>query len=829
MTKVGRFNPVTFFLIFFIVLMCFVFYYSYKISENVQNYSVNHDNIASMQILNKEVDDSISVFNQLSNYDVSNKNIEKFEGLLKKLETNISLYYPQNKKLQNSLQDIDSSFSSKVQSVESFKSLNASLTSGSAFLFDLQRSIADAQNISYKIKSLVNEAMFYLIEFSNSKHIQKTFIEKKLEQLHSVVANQDDTLLKNFYRQSKVIFTTIASLSNLSQEIQNNKLTKQLKLLHNILDKQYNINLYQEKIIAIFLFVLMVIVWIIFIVMYIRFLKNQKILQQHASVFENTQETIVITDSQGHVMLVNRAFSDIYGYKLDEVKGETPRLLSSGLHDERFYKDMWSQIIHNGIYQGRVVNKTKYGKNIPMWITIKAVYDKSGEVVNYIGVQTDLRALEASKSKAEYLAYHDTLTGLYNRVSFEELLERSLLTSQRDKTKFAVLFIDLDRFKIINDTLGHDIGDRVLVETAKRLESILRKSDVISRWGGDEFVIILHNVASENLVATLAQKIIEGIKKPITIDNHTLSVTASIGIALYPEDAEDTQTLIRYVDSAMYRAKESGKNSFCFYTSALSNVIQERLQIDLELQNALEKNEIYMVFQPQYSLECNKIVSVEALVRWESDKLGFVPPDKFIPIAEENGFIVKLGYFIFEESCKKYIQMKEAGIALERIAINVSTIQFKQENLVSEFLSILSRYNLQASEIEIEITERFFMDNTEDNIKILQDFREQGFAISIDDFGTGYSSISYLKRLPIDTLKIDKSFVDDIGLGNRLDDAIVDAIVALSRTLHYTIVAEGIETKEQEDFLGSCGCDIGQGYLFSKPLKVEDIIKNYRN
>ena len=828
MTKSVRISPVTFFLILFIMLVCFVFYYFYKISNDVQNYNVNHDNIVSMQLLNKDIDDSASSMNQLRNYNSINKDVKEFEKLLKKLKANIVLHYPQNKKLQNSLQDIYKSFKSKVESVEYFKSLNTSLISGSAFLFDLQRSIADANDISYKTKSLVNETMFYLFEFNSAKNIEKIFIEKKLKRLQSVVTIEDGRLLKNFEKQSKILFTTMASLGTLSQKIQNNKLLEQLDLLHNTLNKEYKNNLYQEKIIAIFLFLSMIIVWIIFIVMYIRLLKDQKILQQHASMFANTEEAIIITDPQGCVVSINRAFSNIYGYKLDEIKGETLRFLHSGIQDNLFYEDMWNQIKSNGIYQGRLVNKTKDGKKIPMWITVKAVYDQSQELINYISVQTDLRSLEASQSKAEYFAYHDALTGLYNRASFEELLEHSLLGAQRYKTKFAVFFIDLDRFKIINDTLGHDIGDKVLIQVAKRLKMILRKSDVISRWGGDEFVVILHNVVSKSFVARVAQKIVEGMKEPIAIDYHSLSVTTSVGIALYPEDAEDAQTLIKYADSAMYQAKESGKNSFYFYTSALSNEIQERLQIDLALQNALEKNEIYMVFQPQYSLESKKIVSVEALVRWESDTLGFIPPDKFIPIAEENGFIITLGNFIFEESCKKYKEIKNAGVALERIAINVSTIQFRQKNLVDNFLSILSRYGLQTSDIEIEITERFFMQNTEDNIKILQEFQEHGFAISIDDFGTGYSSMSYLKRLPVDTLKIDKAFVDDIGLGNSSDDAIVEAIVVLSKILHYTIVAEGVETKVQEDFLANCGCDIGQGYLFSKPKKIEEIIKNYR-
>jgi len=827
MKKIVRINAVTFFLLLFIILVCFVFYTFYKISDDILNYSGNHDKIVSMKILNKEIDSATSSTSHLSHYSVINEDFTEFHQLFKKLKTNTVLYYTYNKKLQNYLKNIDNSFNSKLESVEYFKSLNASLISGSSFLFDLQRSIADAHNISYKTKSLVNETMFYLFEFHSSHNIEKIFIEKKIEHLHGVIAVEDGKLLKNFYKQAEVLLSTMASLSQLSQEIQNNKLTEQLDQIHITLDKEFQNNLYQEKVIAIFLFLSMLVASIIFIVMYIRSRKNQKIQQQHASVFANTKEAIVITDPQGSIISINRAFSDIYGYRLDEVMGKKLNILHSEIQDDMFYKALWSEIKNDGIYQSRIVNKTKDGKNIPIWLTIKAVYNDSQELINYISVQTDLRALEESRTKAEYLAYHDTLTGLYNRVSFEEFLERTLLSAQRERTKFAVLFIDLDRFKIINDTLGHDIGDKVLIQAAKRLQVILRKSDVISRWGGDEFVVILDDTLTETYVAKIARKIVDEMKKPISVDHHNLNVTASIGIALYPENAKDANTLIKYADSAMYQAKESGKNSFYFYTSVLSDEIQERLKIDLALQNAIEKNEIYMVFQPQYLLKSKQVVSLEALVRWENDMLGFVPPDKFIPIAEENGFITTLGYFIFEESCKKYKEMKNAGVALERIAINVSTIQFRQTDLVYEFLSILERYELKTSEIEIEITERFFMENTENNIKILQEFQDYGFAISIDDFGTGYSSMSYLKRLPVDTIKIDKSFVDDIGLGNRQDDAIVDAIIALATTLHYTIIAEGIETEEQEDFLTTYGCDIGQGYLFSKPVKSEKIIENF--
>jgi len=553
--------------------------------------------------------------------------------------------------------------------------------------------------------------------------------------------------------------------------------------------------------------------------------QNMK-LAQAASVFENTEEAIIITDEDGKVTSINSAFTKIYGYTLDELEGKDLSILQSGMQDKNFYQDMWHQIIENGLWRGKIINKTKKGDIIPVWSTIKRISDKYGNVVNYTAIQTDLRELENSQAKADYLAYHDPLTGLYNRVNFEEYLSHALFVAKRNEKLLAILFIDLDRFKVINDTLGHDIGDEVLITVAERLKGALRESDFISRWGGDEFVVILENIVTAEEAARVATNIINTLKEPMDIKTHHLITTASIGIALYPENGEDANTLIKHADSAMYLAKDMGKNNFRYFTDELSKEIENKLDIDMALHNAIKKNEIYMVFQPQYSLQTKEIIAVEALVRWQNAQLGFIPPDKFIPIAEDSGTIVPLGYFIFEESCKAFKAMKEQNLLLEQIAINVSSIQFREPQLLERFLSIAKSYDLKPQEIEIEITERFLMEQTLENIKLLKSFQESGFKISIDDFGTGYSSMSYLKQLPVNTIKIDKSFVDDIAPGSS-DNVIIEAITALSRTLGYSIVAEGIETAEQEEFLASIHCDLGQGYLFAKPLSFDEIINRF--
>jgi diguanylate cyclase (GGDEF)-like protein/PAS domain S-box-containing protein len=553
--------------------------------------------------------------------------------------------------------------------------------------------------------------------------------------------------------------------------------------------------------------------------------QNQK-LAQAASVFENTEEAIIIADNQGKVLSVNSAFTKIYGYSLEDVKGHSLRLLHSNKHDENFYKHMWQELQKKGIWRNKIINKTKNGTLVPVWTTIKCIVDEKGSVVNYTAIQTDLRELESSQAEANYLAYHDPLTGLYNRVNFEEYLNHILPLSKRNNSLLALLFIDLDRFKVINDTLGHDIGDRVLIEVAQRLKKIMRESDFIARWGGDEFVVILENLHSASDAARVAKHIVEALQQPIQVEKNKLLTTASIGIALCPEDSTDAQTLIKYADSAMYLAKDKGKNNYRFYTAELSKGVQKKLAIDMSLHNALVNNEMYMMFQAQYSLKTKEIVAAEALIRWENKKLGFIPPDQFIPIAEDSGAIIKIGYFVFEESCKALCSFRNAGIALQYIAVNVSSIQFRDAQLLENFLAIIQKHSLQASDIEIEITERFMMEQTSQNMQLLQKFRDKGFKISIDDFGTGYSSMSYLKELPIDTIKIDKSFVDDINENNS-NNIIIEAIIALARTLGYIIVAEGIETKQQEDFLQKVHSDIGQGYLFSRPKKVEDFIREF--
>jgi diguanylate cyclase (GGDEF)-like protein/PAS domain S-box-containing protein len=555
-----------------------------------------------------------------------------------------------------------------------------------------------------------------------------------------------------------------------------------------------------------------------------KYVRQRQQLEQSAAVFDNTEDAIMITDGGNCIISVNRAFESMMGYREEEVLGKNPRILKSGKQSAYFYQSMWHSIMTIGVWKGKVYDRTKNGSIIPAWLTIKAVKDDKGEIGSFISIHTDLQDIIKTQERADFLAFHDSLTGLPNRINFEEHLAHLLKIASRNDTNVAVLFIDLDRFKVINDTLGHQVGDEMLKTVAQRIKRVLRDTDMLARIGGDEFVVILESITQQSDPAHVGKKILEAVKEPIKIGNTSLNTTASIGIALYPDDGLDGNTIIKHADSAMYHAKDLGKNNYQYYTEKLSYNVHQRLELEQALQTALRDNEFFLFYQPQYDLKTLEITGVEALLRWHSKTLGLISPAEFIPVAEDNGMIIKIGEFAFGTACKAFKRFKNAGLNLETIAVNVSSIQFREENLMERFLSITADAGISPGNIEIEITERYIMEYTTTNMTILEDFRNLGFKISIDDFGTGYSSMSYLKKMPLDTIKIDKSFINDIPEDNN-DVEITKAIIVLSKSLGYSVVAEGIEKEEQENFLRKHNCDVGQGYHFSKPLGENDFIE----
>jgi len=550
--------------------------------------------------------------------------------------------------------------------------------------------------------------------------------------------------------------------------------------------------------------------------------EKYKELQVFDALYESTNNGVLVTTHDGVILSANKAFEMLTGYSEEYLIGKNPRIFKSQKHNSAFYAEMWNRLQHKHQFEGEIWNRCRDGRTIPFWLDIRAVMEH-GVVFHYVGVYVDLSEKLQADRKMSFMAHHDTLTQLPNRESFNQQLKHAIYLAKSDKQRLALLSIDLDRFKIINDTMGHNIGDELIKEVALGLKNILKESDILARPGGDEFLVLLENIRSENEAAQLATNVAELFHKSFEIHGHSIHTSASIGIAIFPEDAEDQTGLIKAADSAMHQAKNKGKNSFEFFTSELSSRVSRSMKLENALHKAIENKELFLSFQPQHLFESNKLVSAEVLLRWDSKEFGLVSPDEFIPIAEESGLIIEIGEWVFRQSCKAVRAFKGIYPELKHIAVNVSSEQFNSYDIISKFPAMVEEQGILTSDIEIELTERSVMEQTESGNNILLKLRSLGFKISVDDFGTGYSSMSYLKSLPIDVVKVDKSFIDGLP-HDEGDTVIVKAILALIQNLGYETVAEGVEYKEQAKMLRELGCDIAQGYLFSKPLTYSDFI-----
>jgi len=545
-----------------------------------------------------------------------------------------------------------------------------------------------------------------------------------------------------------------------------------------------------------------------------------KELRLSAAVVENTAEAIIITDKSNKIVSANKAFFVITGYSQEEVLGQNPKLLHSGKHHKSFYKDLWASIIQSGQWQGELWDRRKNGEIFPTWNTITAIYDDHNEIINYVSVFSDISTLKKSQEKLDFLAHHDPLTNLPNRLLLNDRIEHALLRADRERKQVGILFLDLDRFKNINDSLGHPVGDVLLKNAADRIVEIVRKEDTVARLGGDEFIIVAEDITDTRDIVILGEKVIAAFQQPFLTLGHKLFVTTSIGISLYPNDGHDSATLLKNADVAMYRAKEEGRNEYQFYTHGLSSQVFQRLTLENSLRQSISRNELVLHYQPQYNLENDQLVGVEALLRWQHSYKGLLPPNDFIELAEESGLIIPIGEWVIHSAFSQMKHWQNKGYDIGRIAINVSGIQFQRGNIVQTFSHALTQTGVDPRCIELEITESSLMHKVDWVIDVLKQLKLLGFTIAIDDFGTGYSSLSYLKRLPIDKLKIDQSFVRDIT-ENPNDEAITRAVIALGKSLQLGVIAEGIETEEQKTFLKSLACEEGQGFYYGKPMTAD--------
>lgn len=540
-------------------------------------------------------------------------------------------------------------------------------------------------------------------------------------------------------------------------------------------------------------------------------------LRLAASVFENTDEGVVITDARASIVEVNRAFTEIMGYTRDEVIGRNPRIWRSGRHDESFYRDMWHALQEVGRWRGEVWNRRKNGEVFPEWLTISSVTDSNGMLTHFVGVFSDISQIKHSQEQLDYLAHHDALTGLPNRLLLNERLEQAIRHADRHHSQLALLFVDLDRFKHINDSLGHPAGDQLLRLVAEQFVEMVRQGDTVSRIGGDEFVLLLEEVDQPQDVIAVVEKLMGVFAVPFRLDGQEVRVTASLGISLYPRDGQDPATLMRNADAAMYRAKEEGRDTYEFYKEELTRNAFERVLLENNLRLALEREELHLLYQPQVNLHTGEIIGAEALLRWRHPELGMIAPSRFIPIAEESGLILGIGAWVLEHACLQARAWLEQGLEFGRIAVNVAGPQIQRGGLVEQVRHALASAGLEASRLELEVTEGFIMQQADSSVEQLQELRHLGVTLAIDDFGTGYSSLGYLKKLPIHKIKIDRSFVRDIP-DDPNDMAIADTIIAMGSSLGLSVIAEGVETEAQASFLRAAGCAEAQGYLFGHPL-----------
>ena len=543
-------------------------------------------------------------------------------------------------------------------------------------------------------------------------------------------------------------------------------------------------------------------------------------LRLMAKVFEQGGEGIVITDARGDIVMVNRAFENVTGYTQAEVSGRNPRLLSSGRHDREFFRHMWETITSEGFWQGEIWNRRKDGDIYPEYLSVSRIVDGAGQVTHYIATFNDISENKANQEHIQRLAHYDSLTGLPNRILLADRVALALSHMERAGGQLALIFLDLDRFKNVNDSLGHRIGDELLVQVGARLRGLLRDEDTVSRLGGNEFILLLPGADADG-AAHVAEKVLKTLSSPYHIEQHELAITPSMGIAMATADGATYEALSMCADTAMYRAKQGGRQTYRFFTREMQERSDRTLQLENALRRALELNQLCLHYQPQMSLENGRIIGVEALLRWRHPELGDVSPADFIPVAEDSGMILPIGEWVLRTAIWQMKAWLDTGLPPLVMAVNLSAIQFRQARLPELVSQILAESGLPADQLELELTEGVAMENPLEAIEIMNDLHARGIRMSIDDFGTGYSSLNYLKRFKIYKLKIDQSFVRDISRDPE-DEAIVGAIISLAQSLGMQTIAEGVETEAQAAFLRAGGCREGQGYLYSRPLPAEE-------
>lgn len=543
-------------------------------------------------------------------------------------------------------------------------------------------------------------------------------------------------------------------------------------------------------------------------------------LRLAAQVFESSNEAILISDPDNRILTANRAFGHITGYGEAEVRGLKASMLFSDRHEPAFFQQMWQTLQQRGQWSGEIWNRRKSGEHFPCWVNISVLLDAQGEISHFVALFTDISERKEQEARVQHMAEYDALTDLPNRVLVNDRLHQAIRQAELQHNQLAVLFVDLDHFKNINDTLGHCAGDELLKEVARRLAGAVRGLDTVGRTGGDEFVLILPSINQPGEAAQIAERILRTIQQSFQIGEHSLVVGCSIGISLMPDDGSDIQTLLMNADLAMYHAKAHGRNTFRFYTREMNTQVAERLLMENRLRRAMEQEQLYLVYQPQYDMAGQRLLGCEALLRWRDPDEGLIMPGRFIPVAEDTGLIVPLGRWVLDQACRQASLWLHAGLAPMRMAVNVSAHQLMRHDFIDDVREALQRHALPGHCLELEVTESTLMADADLASRQLAVIKAMGVRLAIDDFGTGYSSLAYLKRFAPDVVKIDRSFISDLP-GDEENAAIVGAIVNLAGALSMETLAEGVENENQQRFLQTLGCEAMQGYLLGSPLAEE--------
>ena len=551
-------------------------------------------------------------------------------------------------------------------------------------------------------------------------------------------------------------------------------------------------------------------------------------LRQAAAVFDSTLEGVLVTDREQHIVHVNPAFTRITGYSPEEVLGRTPNMFKSGRHDEAFYQALWNALVQRGSWSGEIWNRRKSGEVFPIWQCLRSIHDENGNLSHYVAVFSDISAIKHSQHELDYLAHHDPLTTLPNRLLFSERIEQALQRTRSEQRRGALLLVDLDHFKIINESLGHNTGDQLLKLIGERLNTAFGPGITLARLGGDEFGLLSTDCPHAEQASQLALQLLDNLAQAFHIGDETLFVSASIGISLFPDDGASVEQLLRNADSALFRAKSSGRQTFSFYSQDMTALAQQRVRLESELRLALAQDQLRVHYQPIHRLEDGVMIGAEALVRWQHPERGLVPPGEFIPIAEDSGLIAGIDAWVLEQACAQMRRWQAAGLGLEFIAVNVSSRLFSRGELDLRVARVLRETGLEPQYLELEVTESAVMDNPERALELLAQLRELGVRLAIDDFGTGYSSLARLKRLPVHKLKLDQSFVHGLPQ-DREDRAIARAVVTLGQSLGLRVLAEGVECAEQAEFLREIGCGFAQGYWFGRPQPAEQLLAAQAN